>query len=93
MELNELDRALEERVAADDEPGMVEALIALGEGVRRLGVEVPEDVAVESDLVLPDTDVSLEEVRQLLRSTSEYYGLIPDSESDLAEGDEESAGL
>lgn len=93
IELNELDRALEERVAADDEPGMVAALASLGEGVRRVGVEVPEDVLVESDLVLPDVDVSLAEVKELLKSTSEYYGLIPDAEGDLTEGDPESAGL
>ncbi len=93
IELNELDRALEERVQADDEPGMIEALQALGDGVRRLGVEVPEDVIVESDLVLPDVDVSLADVRELLKSTSEYYGLIPDADSDLNEGDEESASL
>lgn len=93
IELNELDRTLEERVAAGDEAGMVEALTALGEGVRRVGVEVPEEVIVESDLVLPDVDVSLEEVRELLKSTSEYYGLIPDAEGELAEGDAESAGL
>lgn len=93
IELNELDRALEEHVAAGDEPGMIEALTALGDGVRRLGVEVPEDMLAESDLVLPDVDVSLEEVRELLKSTSEYYGLIPDAEGELTEGDEESASL
>ena len=73
--------------------GVIEALQALGDGVRRLGVEVPEDVIVESDLVLPDVDVSLADVRELLKSTSEYYGLIPDADSDLNEGDEESASL
>ena len=93
IELNELDRAHEERVAAGDEPGMIEALTALGDGVRRLGVEVPEDMLAESDLVLPDVDVSLEEVRELLKSTSEYYGLIPDADEELTEGDEESASL
>lgn len=93
IELNELDRVLEERVEADDHAGMVEALKALGAGVRRLGVEVPEDVVVESDLVLPDADVSLEQVRELLRSTSEYYGLIPDSDDELDGHDEETAGL
>ena len=34
MELNELDRALEDRVAAGDEPGMLEALKGLVEGAR-----------------------------------------------------------
>jgi hypothetical protein len=49
---------------------------------------VPEDVIVESDLVLPDTDISLEEVRALLESTSEFYGLIPDAHDELSESDE-----
>lgn len=92
IELNELDRSLEERVEAGDEEGMVQALVKLGEGVRRLGVEVPDDMLAESDLVLPDVDVSLEEVRELLRSTSEYYGLIPDADEELSERGE-SAGL
>ncbi len=77
MELNELDRALEDRVAAGDEPGMLEALKGLVEGVRARGIEVPEDVLAESDLVLPDVDVTLEEMRELLEEISEYYGLIP----------------
>lgn len=92
IELNELDRQLEERVEAGDEAGMVEALTSLGEGVRRLGVEVPEDVIAESDLVLPDVDVTLDEVRELLRFTSEFYGLIPDADEELNEN-EETAGL
>lgn len=83
LELNELDRALEDRVEAGDQDGMVEALERLVEGVKRLGVEVPEDVLAESDLVLPDVDVTLEEVRALLDSTSEFYGLIPDAEDEL----------
>lgn len=93
IELNELDRALEERVDAGDQDGMIEALERLGEGVRRLGVEVPEDVLAESDLVLPDVDVSLEEVRALLDSTSEFYGLIPDAEDELSEADKDLGDL
>ncbi|SHI40447.1 hypothetical protein SAMN02745244_00292 [Tessaracoccus bendigoensis DSM 12906] len=93
LELNELDRVFEERVEAGDEPGMIAALAALGEGIRRVGVEVPADMIAESDLVLPDIDVKLEEVRELLRSTTEYYGLIPDAEDELNEADAESTGL
>lgn len=67
---------------------MLDALMKLIDGVQRLGTEVPEDVIVESDLVLPDTDVSLEEVRALLESTSEFYGLIPDADDELNESGE-----
>ncbi len=91
MDLNELDRRLEDTVAAKDESGMREALVALVEGVKRVGTEVPDDVIAESDLVLPDTDVTLEEVQALLESTSEYYGLIPDAEDELNESDKDGA--
>ena len=91
--LNELDRALEEAVERGDQEALSSALTALSEGVRRLGVEVPDDVIAESDLVLPDTDASLDEVRELLDSTSEYYGIIPDADEELAEEDEESTAL
>lgn len=93
MALNELDRALEARVEAGDEEGMVDALHKLIDGVRTMGVEVPEDVIVESDLVLPDVDVSLEEVRELLAETSEFYGLIPDADDELSEEDPEITPL
>ncbi|MHA6512299.1 PspA-associated protein PspAA [Tessaracoccus sp. Z1128] len=93
MELNELDRALEERVDAGDEPGMLLALQQLVEGVRTRGIEVPEDVLAESDLVLPDVDVTLEEMRALLEEISEYYGLIPDADDELHEGDPEATEL
>lgn len=91
MELNELDRAMEERVDAGDEEGMRKAIVELIDGVKRLGAEVPDDVIVESDLVLPDFDASLEEVRTLLASTSDYYGLIPDADDELREAEAESA--
>lgn len=91
MELNELDRAMEERVEAGDEPGMREAIVRLVDGVKRLGIEVPDDVIAESDLVLPDADVTLDDVRKLLESTSDYYGLIPDAEDELREPDADPA--
>lgn len=90
MDLNELDRELEERVAAEDEEGMRTALQRLIDGVQAVGVVVPDDVLAESDLILPDMDVTLDEMQALLDSTSEYYGLIPDADDDLHELDPES---
>ena len=78
--LNVLDEKLEQAVKDDDEPALADVLQQLFEMVKDLGEPVPDDVIVESDLVLPDTDTSLEEVRLLLDSTSEYVGLIPDGE-------------
>lgn len=76
--LNEIDIDLEAAVDQADTAKMRDALQRLFDGVRELGIEVPDDVIVESDLVLPDPDASLEEVRILLESTGEYFGLIPD---------------
>ena len=93
LERHGLDQELEARVSAGDEEGMRAALQGLVDGVRRLGVEVPDDVIAESDLVLPDVDLTLDEVKELLAETSEYYGLIPDADDELSESDPESTEL
>lgn len=77
--LNQIDVELEQAVDAGDEAAMHEALDRLFVGVKERGVPVPDDVIVESDLVLPDPDATLEEVRALLDSTSEYFGILPDA--------------
>lgn len=76
--LNELDEAVEKAVSDGDADRLRTALADLLAAVMREGTEVPYDVIAESDLVLPDEETSLDEVRELLDSTSEYYGLIPD---------------
>lgn len=77
--LNSVDVELESAVAAGDELQMRDALGKLFDGIRELGTEVPEDVIIESDLVLPDPGASLEEVKVLLEANSEQFGLIPDT--------------
>jgi hypothetical protein len=71
--LNELDTALETAVEAGDEAAFAPALAALLEGVRTAGVGHPADSLDESDLILPPSDATIVEVRQML--TDE--GLIP----------------
>ncbi|WP_148614877.1 PspA-associated protein PspAA [Nocardioides rubriscoriae] len=71
--LNELDAAVEAAIAADDEAAFRPALHALLEGVRTIGVPHAIDAIDESDLILPDGDATLEEVRDLLADD----GLIP----------------
>jgi hypothetical protein len=71
--LNELDAAVEAAVAAGDEAAFRPALLALLDGVRTVGVAHPVDSLDESDLILPDGESSLEEVRELLADD----GLIP----------------
>ena len=83
LELNEIDEAVEQAVKAGDQEQLHKELQRLVEAVRSNGQEVPDDLIVESDLVLPDVDATLDEVKKLLESTSEYYGLVPDTEVDL----------
>ena len=83
LELNDIDEAVEKAVAEGDREQLRKELQRLVEAVRSNGQEVPDDLIVESDLVLPDVDSTLEEVKELLESTSEYYGLIPDPEAGL----------
>jgi hypothetical protein len=71
--LNELDAAVETAIAAGDETSFRPALHALLEGVRTVGVPHAIDAIDESDLILPDGDATLEEVRDLLADD----GLIP----------------
>ena len=83
LELNDIDEAVEKAVAEGDREQLRKELQRLVDAVRSNGQEVPDDLIVESDLVLPDVDSTLEEVKELLESTSEYYGLVPDTEVDL----------
>ena len=71
--LNELDRAVEAAVEAGDEAAFVSSLTALLDGVRRSGTPLAEDSLDDSDLILPPSDATIEEVRELL----EGDGLIP----------------
>ena len=83
LELNDIDEAVEKAVAEGDREQLRKELQRLVDAVRSNGQEVPDDLIVESDLVLPDVDATLDEVKKLLESTSEYYGLVPDTEVNL----------
>lgn len=72
-ELNELDSVLQAAVDAGDEPAYTAALSALLTAVRALGTPLPDETIIPSDLVLPDSDTSLRQVRELLSDE----GLIP----------------
>ncbi|GAA0945140.1 PspA-associated protein PspAA [Actinocorallia libanotica] len=72
-ELNELDAVLQKTVDQGDEESFTLALRELLETVRRLGSPLPSDVLAPSELVLPDEDTTLDEVKELLSSE----GLIP----------------
>lgn len=71
--LNELDAAVEASVEAGDVPAFEQALAALLDAVRAEGVAHELDSIDESDLILPPSDATLDEVRQMLSDD----GLIP----------------
>ncbi|MDN3263561.1 hypothetical protein QWJ26_27870 [Streptomyces sp. CSDS2] len=72
-ELNKLDDDLLAEMESGDEGGFRRTLTALLDAVRRLGTPLPDAALEPSDLILPSSDATLEEVRELL--TDE--GLIP----------------
>jgi len=72
-ELNALDTGLEAAVERGDEATFAAVLRRLIETVRRTGSPVPPDTLEPSDVILPQEDASLADVRKLL--TDE--GLIP----------------
>ncbi|WP_030587811.1 PspA-associated protein PspAA [Streptomyces anulatus] len=71
--LNALDSDLQSAADAGDEAAFASALSALLDAVRSLGTGVPDERITPSDLVLPDEDTSLTQVRELLSDE----GLIP----------------
>jgi len=73
--LNQLDDDLLQAVEAGDEEAFKAALGNLLAAVRELGTPLPPESLEPSDLILPDAEASLEQVRELLRAEGD--GLIP----------------
>jgi hypothetical protein len=76
-DLNSLDDAIDRAVASADQEQLASALQALLNRVRSTGTVVPDDELRDSDLILPDADSTVEDVRALLSDSDE--GLIPNS--------------
>jgi hypothetical protein len=72
-ELDILDGWLEQAVEAGDETAFAHALTALLYSVRDVGSRLPAERIIPSDLILPDTDATLDRVRAMLSGD----GLIP----------------
>ncbi|MDF3147805.1 MULTISPECIES: hypothetical protein [unclassified Streptomyces] len=71
--LNKLDDELLVEMENGDGPGFRRTLDALLSKVRDLGEPLPDDSLEPSELILPSSDATLEEVRELLSDD----GLIP----------------
>jgi hypothetical protein len=72
-ELNKLDSEVEAAVESGDEPTFSLTLAALLHKVRTTGTPLPDESLDDSDLILPPSDATIEEVRELLGDD----GLIP----------------
>ncbi len=72
-ELNELDARLETAVNSGDEAAFRPVLAEMLDRVRAVGTPVPADTLEPSDVILPYSDASMDDVRGLLSED----GLIP----------------
>jgi hypothetical protein len=73
-QLNELDERAAGAVDAEDEGALDDLLDEMWQLVRDRGERLPDDELSASDLIIPPSDLTLEETRQLF--TEE--GLVPD---------------
>ena len=72
--LNELDDAAQAALEANDEIRLDQALDEMWQVVRRGGEPLPDDEIATSDILIPPSDLTLEETRQLVS----HEGFIPD---------------
>lgn len=72
-ELNRLDDELLVEMESGDGPGFRRTLHSLLDRVRELGTPLPDDSLEPSGLILPASDATLDDVRELLSDD----GLIP----------------
>ncbi len=72
--LNEIDNEIVEVVGDGDREAFRKLLDEMLDHVRKNGTEVPVEELVESDVVLPEPDITLEEAAELF--TGE--GILPD---------------
>ena len=73
-ELNDIDNQIVEFVESQDRDGFERRLKAMLDLVREKGTPVEVDELVESDLVLPEPDITLKEAEELFVGE----GLLPD---------------
>jgi hypothetical protein len=72
--LNELDTRAVETIDREDEPALDQILDEMAQLVREEGERLSDDELAASDLIIPPSDLTLEETRALFSEE----GLIPD---------------
>ncbi len=74
QELNELDERATAAVEANDETTLDQALDEMFQGVRDRGERLADDDLSPSEIIIPPSDLTLDETRQLMT----HEGFIPD---------------
>ena len=74
-DLNSIDEQIEEAVSSGDQEALTTQLSRLYAEIIAAGTTVADDELEDSDLILPATDATLDEVRALLEESQE--GLLP----------------
>lgn len=75
--LDALDDAVEAAARAGDAGELRRALQRLLDEVRTQGEEVDADLLIDSDLILPDADATVGEVRAWMGGDTSFPGLLP----------------
>jgi hypothetical protein len=73
-QLNELDDRAQAAIDANDEPELDERIDEMWQLVQERGERLADDELAPSDLIIPPSDLTLEETRRLFSDE----GLIPD---------------
>jgi hypothetical protein len=73
-QLNELDDRAQAAIDANDEPELDEKIDEMWQLVHERGERLADDELASSDLIIPPSDLTLEETRRLFSDE----GLIPD---------------
>lgn len=76
-DLQASDAKVEQAIADKDQEALTDALEGLVAHIKELGDAVPDDVLADSDLIIPDTGSTLDEIAQFLDDIGSDEGLIP----------------
>lgn len=77
IRLNVLDELVTDAVASRDEEALALALGEMADLVMRFGTAVPPGEAGLSDLIVPNVQASMAEIREWLQESRAEDGLIP----------------
>lgn len=72
-----LDDDVEAAAKAGDAEWLQRALVRLLEEVRTQGTPLDPDLLIDSDLILPDAETTVEQVREWMGNDESFTGLLP----------------